>query len=218
VVSAGKSLQQELLFGMSDQKAMILMALGVNPISSMRQSKFDPTKSIMDINSQIDKNTQNVPASLKSTLKNSLGISDSLAYGLSNINREDVVDRSRQISQARGQIGTEEWKSQFTEFKGTLLKTQASIDKALSTDLVTNAVLKYMDVKANTVTLVANSVEGLSNILTNPQNLSKTINNTLKENVPIMTQSYAPSENAAAAWGKMFLTKSSNNVKFGGSN
>jgi tetrahydromethanopterin S-methyltransferase subunit F len=179
VVAAGKSLQQELLFGMSDQKAMMFMALGINPMETQRKAKYDPMATAYDLNAQLNKATQGLPAGLASTVKSGLGISENLQYGLNHIGSANVVNMADQVSGVRGGMQSgDEWRSAFVEFKGATQKMQAAIDKALSTSLATQGVIKYMDVKAQAVTLVANSVSGLSDLVTGKISLSDTVADT----------------------------------------
>jgi hypothetical protein len=218
IVSAGKNLQQELLFGMSEQKAMMLMALGINPIEIQKRSNFDPVKMVTDINKQIESRTGNVPAGLVTAIKSALGVPEGIQYGVSHLRDRDVVANAQRISETRGNIGSDEWRQNFVEFKTALLKTQAAIDKALSTTLVTQAVLKYMDVKAQAVTIVAGSIAGISESLTTPQGIAN-IKKTIGEVVPTQTsmQSYTPGEHFSNAWMPKPAAPPSSYAKFGGS-
>ena len=174
VIGAGKALQQELLFGMSDQKAMMAMALGVNPIQLMKQSKNDPMKAIEMLNSKISQKTQGMPASMVSTIKEGMGIPLDSQFAFSNKNKANVVSGAAAISSDRGSLNNDSIQSQFVEFNTAVKRMTASMDKMLSTQAVTQSVLGYVNMKANAVTLVASSVSGLSDFIMKGANNSST--------------------------------------------
>lgn len=165
VVGAGKALQQELLFGMSDQKAMMAMALGINPVQLMKQAKNDPMKAIEMLNAKIGQKTQGMPASMVSTIKEGMGIPLDTQFALSNKNKANVVGGANAISSDRGSLSNDSIQSQFVEFNTAVKRMTASMDKMLSTQAVTQSVLGYVNMKANAVTLVASSVSGLSDFI-----------------------------------------------------
>ena len=165
VIGAGKALQQELLFGMSDQKAMMAMALGINPVQLMRQAKNDPMKAIEMLNSKISQKTQGMPASMVSTIKEGMGIPTDTQFALSNKNKANVISGAAAISSDRGSLNNDSIQMQFVEFNTAVKRMTASMDKMLSTQAITQSVLGYVNMKANAVTLVASSVAGLSDFV-----------------------------------------------------
>lgn len=165
VIGAGKALQQELLFGMSDQKAMMAMALGINPVQLMKQAKNDPMKAIEMLNAKISQKTQGMPASMISTIKEGMGIPVDTQFALSNKNKANVIGGAAAISSDRGALNNDAIQMQFVEFNTAVKRMTASMDKMLSTQAITQSVLGYVNMKANAVTLVASSVAGLSDFV-----------------------------------------------------
>ena len=162
VVSSAKKMQKEFLFGMDEQKAMSMMALGINPFQAMGNMMEDPLGAQNKFFKVAQDKTKHMPKAMQSTFLESLGFSSDLQFALKNQNNKDVQASAAEVSNARGNfLPQDEFLSQNAIISGKLASVQASLDKALdqNKNLVDKFVITYADMQAQTINLIGNVVK-----------------------------------------------------------
>lgn len=165
---AGKSIAQELLFGMSDQKVMLYQSLGINPVDLLKKANWDFTKlpELVDKAFKSSSASKNLPQQARSLFEASLGIPEGIQPALANINRQNIKEQTDKIISTRGNIGrNEEWRTQYENFMGSRLRLRAASDKLYSTPAFEKLSASYIDMKTNVVNLSAGTITGIENLI-----------------------------------------------------
>ena len=195
VVDSNQQLANELIGGLDEKKAQLLMALNINPREALLQSGGDIGKLNQMIFERAFKATGNLPAPFRSAELGILGYSPEGQNARRYLYRGDVqarADQTLNVATANGKTPFEtgeKLQQTILSFIGATEDFKASIRSALTTgNIAQNLSTGLMRVKADVVQLIVGAVsdiEGLGNHETKSTLQQKTsvINDTVDWNV-----------------------------------
>lgn len=196
VVSSNQRLSDELIGGIDDKKAQLLMALNINPREALLSSGGNVAKLNQTIFERASKATSNLPAAFRTSALNLLGYSPEEQTSRRYLYRKDVSNRAQQslnIATNNGKTPFEtgdKLEKTILDFMGAEQDFLASIRSALTTGNIAQTLSTgLMQVKAETVQLIVGAVDDIMglgkkvDVKTTTENKTNVINNTVDSNV-----------------------------------
>jgi hypothetical protein len=188
IVANAQSLQDEMMFGMDEQKAQMMMAMGINPFEMMQEGK-SPLEVQEKLFNTVMQATQNMPAMQRASIvKKVTGLEPSDQYGFKHLRDENVKFGAEEIATERGELQSPtDFRRDFVDFNVAMQKVTAAIDKALSAQGVAQKIaVASMEVRSQMVNLITDTinftggVENFQNKITQLEEEHKITTNTAK--------------------------------------
>lgn len=161
IIGTAKKMQKDMLFGLDDKKAMMMMAMGINPFDSMSKMMENPIQATKEIYEQAKSTTSHMPKMLQTGFLEDLGFSSDYQYSANHMGDKEVREGVESVSLKRGDfMSPSEWRSQYVMINATLKGVQASLDKALdqNKDLANKFIINYAEMQAKIINLTGETI------------------------------------------------------------
>jgi len=169
IVDSGQTLSDELIGGMDEKKAQVLMALHINPQDIILQSKGNPQAAQQLIYNKFIESTKEVPAAYRTSLGKILGISEVEQDARRRIYRKDYVQKGEEVYNEATKGGkvpfstNEQLDKDILDFRGQILKFEGALRAALTgADLAKNLSVGLLKVQTALVEVVTGGIINIS--------------------------------------------------------
>lgn len=170
LVQSNQSFADEMITGISPQKAQLMMALGINPNALMFQAGGDPAQAKQLMFEQIIKSMKGQPAAKVSQILRLQGFGIDEQYARSMMNDKDVRERAKGIVSKATLNGTQPFlthsklREQNLSFTGYAAEAAASKRAAATSKAAEIAAMKTMEVTAGIMNVIANGAVTISTL------------------------------------------------------
>ncbi len=170
LVQSNLNFADEMITGISPQKAQIMMALGINPNALNFQAGGDPAKVKQMMFEQILEKMKGQPVAKISQIMRLEGFNIDEQYARSMMNDKDVKDRAHGIVNKATLNGTQPFlahkklREQNLSFTGYAAELAASKRAAATTKVAEEMAMKTMEVKAGIMNVVAKGAVNISTL------------------------------------------------------